>query len=110
MKTLRFLIIAIILTFSSVGANANVYSCTDSIAARIQSTIQFPEACSIAENQRVFVVFSIAENGSVVVHEIGTKDTNMKSSLTSQFESMQFDNSNSDYDGMYSIWLTFNRL
>lgn len=110
MKTLHILVIVLALTFSPCVAKAHEYSRADSIAARIQSTIQLPESCNNEENQRVFVVFSIAQNGSVMVHEVGTQNANLKSSLTSQFESMKFDNAKSDYDGMYSIWLNFKIL
>lgn len=111
MKTLNILALAFILLSSPLVADANDSgSHIDSIAARIQTTVHLPDALNTEGNQRVFVVFSIAENGGVMVHEVGTGNPDLKSSIVSQFQSMQFDNSQNEYDGMYSIWLNFKTL
>lgn len=111
MKTLSLLALIFALTASSVNGYAVTSGIhVDSIAAKIQSTVTLPESCRSNENQRVFVVFSIAENGIVTVHEVGTADAELKTSIINQFQAMQFDNSDHSYDGMYSIWLNFKTL
>lgn len=112
MKTLNILVLALLLFVAPYTAKANdgTTSYTDSIASKIQNTVHLPAALSTEENQRVFVVFSIAENGDVLVHEVGSADVKVKASITDQFQAMHFDNTNGSYDGMYSIWLNFKTL
>lgn len=110
MKTIYILTLALALTFVPAAGNAHSAVHTDSIAQKIQSTVTLPASCMDDENQRVFVVFSIAENGTVSVHEVGTLDAELKTSIITQFQAMQFDNSGNSYDGMYSIWLNFKTL
>jgi plasmid maintenance system killer protein len=109
MKTLHILTLALALTAAPVVSNAN--DIADSSATVIQETIQNTVKLENNDaNSRVFVVFSIAENGSVSVLNVGTLDAAVKASITEQFQSMSFDNTNSNYDGMYSIWLNFKSL
>lgn len=112
MKTLHILALALALVVSPVlSTAAETADSTSVIAAKIQNTVQKPNALqSGKENSRVFVVFSIAENGSVLVHEVGTPDAAVKNSIIEQFQSMNFDNTNGGYDGTYSIWLNFKSL
>lgn len=109
MKTLHILALALALTVSPVLSNATEIS--DSSASVIHETIKNSVRLeNNDENSRVFVVFSIAENGSVSVLEVGTLDARVKASITEQFQAMSFDNANSNYDGTYSIWLNFKSL
>lgn len=112
MKTLNILALALVLFITPYTAKANdgTTTYTDSIATRIQNTVHLPSALNAEENQRIFVVFSIAENGTVAVHEVGTADAAVKASIMDQFAAMHFDNSNGNYEGMYSIWLNFKTL
>ena len=111
MKNIHILALALALLISpfTVNAHDKGTSHIDSIAAKIQSTVHINTDAQ-AEDQRIFVVFSITENGAVLVHEVGTADPEMKQSITQQFQAMQFDNTNAEYDGMYSIWLNFKTL
>src|SRR5687767_11143653 len=102
MKTLHILVLALAITFAPVIGHAHENNHVDSIAHKIQSAVTLPASCQDVENQRVFVVFSIAENGAVAVHEVGTLNAELKASIISQFQAMQFDIT---YNGMYSIWL-----
>lgn len=109
MKTLHILALAIALTLSPVLSNA--HETADSSAAiiheKIQNTVRFENH---DENSRVFVVFSIAENGSVSVLNVGTLNNEMKASIIQQFQEMSFDNTSGSYDGTYSIWLNFKSM
>lgn len=118
MKTLHILTVVIALfilpTFASANdsiAKRNEKTSIAVIAEKIQRTVHAPETLGTDEqNARVFVVFSIAENGTVNVLEVGTLDPAVKASITQQFETMAFDNTASNYDGQYSIWLNFKTL
>jgi|GEM_PF-1527510 hypothetical protein len=118
MKTLHILALAFALTVAPVLSNANAFpndvigrnisdSSTAVIQERIQNTVHLENN---EENSRVFVVFSIADNGSVNVLQVATLDPAVKASITEQFQSMNFDNSNGAYKGIYSIWLNFKTL
>jgi hypothetical protein len=109
MKTLHILALALALVVSPVISQAHETSdsSTTVIAEKIQNTVRLENS---DENSRVFVVFSIAENGAVEVHEVGTLDAAVKASITEQFQSMSFDNTTGSYDGTYSIWLNFKSL
>lgn len=109
MKTLHILALALALTVSPVLASAHETSdsSTTVIQEKIQNTVRLENT---DENARVFVVFSIAENGSVSVMNVATLDTAVRASITEQFQSMNFDNANGSYDGTYSIWLNFKSL
>lgn len=109
MKTLQVLALAIALTFSPVLASAHETSdsSTTVIQEKIQNTVHLENN---DENARVFVVFSIAENGSVEVLNVATLNPEVKQSITEQFQAMSFDNALGTYDGMYSIWLNFKSL
>jgi hypothetical protein len=111
MKNIHILALAFALLISPLTGYAHdkETSHVDSIAAKIQSSIHIDHEDG-AEDQRIFVVFSITENGTVLVHEVGTADPEVKQSITSQFQAMQFDNTTEEYDGMYSIWLNFKTL
>lgn len=112
MKTLHILLLACSLFVmpAAVSANDGRDSSNASIACKIQKTVHAPESSSADTQSRIFVVFSIAENGSVAVQEVGTLDASVKQSITEQFQSMSFDNAQGNYDGMYSIWLNFKTL
>lgn len=109
MKTLHILALALALTVSPVITSAHETSDSSAtvIQEKIQNTVHLENN---DENARVFVVFSIAENGSVSVLNVATLDATVRASITEQFQSMSFDNSNSSYDGTYSIWLNFKSL
>lgn len=111
MKNVHILALAFALLISPLTVNAHdkETSHVDSIAAKIQSTVHINTEDG-AEDQRIFVVFSITETGTVLVHEVGTADAEVKQSITAQFQAMRFDNSTDEYDGMYSIWLNFKTL
>lgn len=107
MKTyILALALALFVLPASVGAKENPDSSSADIAEKIQNSVRLDND----ESSRVFVVFSITENGTVLVHEVGTADPSVKASITEQFQAMTFDNTNSSYDGMYSIWLNFKSL
>jgi hypothetical protein len=109
MKTLHILALAFALTVSPVLSNA--HEAADSSASviheKIQNTVRFENH---DEDSRVFVVFSITENGTVQVLEVATLNPAMKESITAQFQAMSFDNTTGSYDGTYSIWLNFKSL
>ncbi len=109
MKTLHILTLAFALTVAPVVSSAREISdsSTTVIQEKIQNTVRLENT---DENSRVFVVFSIAENGSVSVLNVATLDATVKASITEQFQAMSFDNANSSYDGTYSIWLNFKSL
>jgi hypothetical protein len=109
MKTLHILALALALTVSPVLASAHETSDSSAtvIQEKIQNTVRLENN---DESSRVFVVFSIDDNGSVSVLNVGTLDVAVKASITEQFQSMTFDNTNSSYDGTYSIWLNFKSL
>ena len=118
MKTINILALAIALTVAPVLSNANASSkgadgrdITDSsvtvIQEKIQNTIHLDNN---DESSRVFVVFSIAENGAVNVLQVASLDPAVKASITEQFQAMRFDNTSGTIDGMYSIWLNFKTL
>jgi hypothetical protein len=109
MKTIHILALALALTVTPVLSYAHDISdsATVVIQEKIQSTVRLENN---DENSRVFVVFSIAENGSVSVLNVATLDNVMKASITEQFQAMSFDNANGSYDGTYSIWLNFKSL
>ena len=118
MKTLNILALAIALTVAPVLSNANASpngadgrDITDSsvtvIQEKIQNTIRLDNN---DESSRVFVVFSIAENGAVNVLQVASLDPAVKASITEQFQAMRFDNTTGTIDGMYSIWLNFKTL
>jgi len=109
MKTLHILAIAFALTFAPVLSSAHETSdsSTAVIQEKIQNTVHLE---SNDENSRVFVVFSIAEDGSVEVLNVASPDPQVKLSITEQFQSMSFDNAQGNYDGTYSIWLNFKTL
>lgn len=109
MKTLNILALALALTVSPVVSSAHEASdsSTSVIQEKIQNTIHLENN---DENSRVFVVFSITENGSVEVLNVASLDPQVKLSITQQFQSMSFDNTLGTYDGMYSIWLNFKSL
>ena len=111
MKNIHILALAFALLINPLTVNAHdkETSHVDSIAAKIQSTVHINTEDG-AEDQRIFVVFSITETGTVLVHEVGTADPQVKQSITTQFQAMQFDNTQNEYDGMYSIWLNFKTL
>lgn len=108
-KTFHILALVLALTVSPVLATANETSdsSTTVIQEKIQNTVRLENS---DENARVFVVFSIAENGAVSVLNVGTLNPAIKASITEQFQSMSFDNVNGSYDGTYSIWLNFKSL
>lgn len=113
MKTL--FTFALVAFFFSVNLFArpsdNDHSNYDFIAEKIQASIQLPaQTDGNAVQSRVLVVFSINENGQVIVLEVGTANESLKASLVQQFEALQFDNSIQSADGMYSIWLNFKTL
>jgi predicted transcriptional regulator len=118
MKTFHILSLAFALTVSPVLSSAHArpnnvagHEISDSSATVIQEKIQNTVRLeNNDQNSRVFVVFSIAENGSVSVLEIGSLDPAVKATITEQFQAMSFDNANGNYDGMYSIWLNFKSL
>ncbi|HTF03414.1 MAG TPA: hypothetical protein VK826_05285 [Bacteroidia bacterium] len=113
MKTLNILalILTLLVTPVIAAAQETDHSGYDLISEKIRSTIQLPdEYKNEPAGSRVLVVFSITENGDVMVHEVGTGNPGLKASLTAQFEGIQFDNSQNQYDGMYSIWLNFKTL
>lgn len=113
MKTLHILFLACALFVMPVAVSANdgADSANANIATKIQKSVRAPKtAAGNAAQSRVFVVFSIAENGSVSVLEVGTQDVAMKQSIIEQFQAMSFDNARSNYDGTYSIWLNFKSL
>lgn len=110
MKTFYILALTLAMAMTPAIGNAHEATHTDSIAKKIQSSVTLLASCQEDENQRVFVVFSIAENGAVAVHEVGTANPELKASIVAQFQAMQFDNAQNSYDGMYSIWLNFKTL
>lgn len=113
MKTLHILLLVVVLFTGSSFTNAKKKELSNNeiIASKIQHCVQPPATVGSEETQsRVLVVFSIAETGKVVVHEVGTADQNLKQSLTGQFEAIMFDNSTKTLGGMYSIWLNFKVL
>jgi hypothetical protein len=109
MKSLHILALAIALTFSPVLSQAHETSdsSTSVIAEKIQNTIHLENS---DDDARVFVVFSIAENGSVEVLNVASLDPKVQASITEQFQTMSFDNTTGTYDGTYSIWLNFKNL
>ena len=111
MKTLNILALATLLFISPMTGNAGTNAVhTDSIAAKIQSTVHRPDGVEMDDNQRVFVVFSIGQDGAVTVHEVGTANEELKTSIIQQFAEMSFSNEQVSYTGMYSIWLNFKTL
>lgn len=107
MKTLKVSALIIALLTTSFATHAAESSDSADISKQIQSSIQVPGHLQSAETQaRVLVVFSIDENGTATVHEIGSDDEKVREDLTSQFAQMQLQGQ----VGMYSIWLNFKTL
>ena len=113
MKTLNYCAILLLLIISPILAEAKETdkSNYDFIVEKIQSTFQVTEQVKTEQGDtRVLVVFSIDSYGLVSVHEVGTDNLPLRSSIVEQFEAMKFDNTTQDFDGMYSIRLNFKTL
>jgi hypothetical protein len=113
--------LSILLCFSGIPVNAQTaftaepgapataadFSISE-IFARIQRTMRVPESMkNTVSSERVRVVFTIDTNGKAHVVDIGTRRPELKSSVTSQFEAIDFSDSKDTGGQLFSIWLNF---
>ncbi|MCU0432488.1 MAG: hypothetical protein MUC87_03410 [Bacteroidia bacterium] len=79
------------------------------IVNTIRQAIHLPEVLKTqVGQQRMLVVFTIDAEGRVKVQEVGSGNQLVKTSITRQFENLQF--AATGKTEMYSIWLNFNVL
>ncbi|MEO5645567.1 MAG: hypothetical protein ABIQ40_02875 [Bacteroidia bacterium] len=78
------------------------------IFEKIQQCMRVPESMKTkVSSERVRVVFTIDENGKAHVLDIGTRRPELKASVTSQFEAIDFSDSKGTNGQEFSIWLNF---
>jgi hypothetical protein len=110
MKTLVFLF-AFLLCLGGIPAGAQNFSSaghTPQIFERIQSAMRVPEAMkNSSAAERVRVVFTIDENGHAHVVDVNTRRPELRQSVTSQFEAIDFTGTGGPEGETYSIWLNF---
>ncbi|MDQ3109634.1 MAG: hypothetical protein M3R17_07035 [Bacteroidota bacterium] len=81
------------------------------IFAKIIQHMHVPESMkNTVSSERVRVVFTIDENGKAHVVDVCTGRPELKSSVTGQFEAIDFSDSKDTAGEMFSIWLTFKVL
>ena len=110
MKTLATLFTALVLTFTTVPAQAQITTnnSTPQIFQKIQDNLRVPENMkSTVSSERVCVVFTIDENGQAHVLDVMAGRTDLRSSVTKQFEAIDFSGINDVSGQTYSIWLNF---
>lgn len=121
MKTI-LLSLSLLLSLSSVPAYAQSFYAAENtpgistssgtpqaeIFARIQQHMRVPEVMkNTVSSERVRVVFTIDENGKAHVLDVNTRRSELKGSVTSQFEAIDFSDTNDTKGQEYSIWLNF---
>jgi hypothetical protein len=78
------------------------------IFERIQRTMRVPESMKNAvSSERVRVVFTIDAEGKAHVVDVCTRRPELKSSVTGQFEAIDFSDSKDTGGQLFSIWLNF---
>jgi hypothetical protein len=81
---------------------------TAGIFAKIQRHMRVPESMkNTVSSERVRVVFTIDENGKAHVVDVCTRRPELKGSVTSQFEAIDFSDSKNTNGQEFSIWLNF---
>ena len=78
------------------------------IFSKIQQYMRVPESMkNVVSSERVRVVFTIDENGKAHVVDVCTRRPELKGSVTSQFEAIDFSDSRDTNGQEFSIWLNF---
>lgn len=81
---------------------------TSGIFDKIQQYMRVPETMKNAvSSERVRVVFTIDENGKAHVVDVCTRRPELKGSVISQFEAIDFSDSKNTNGEEFSIWLNF---
>ncbi|HET6990808.1 MAG TPA: hypothetical protein VFJ43_05765 [Bacteroidia bacterium] len=110
MKTL-VVFLSLITLLATSPANAQAMYVADNapqIFTKIQHGMHVPENMKNSiSSERVRVVFTIDETGKAHVVDISTRRPDMKESVTSQFEAIDFSDIRNPGNQEYSIWLTF---
>jgi hypothetical protein len=89
----------------SAGTSANSHA---GIFEKIQQQMRVPESMkNVVSSERVRVVFTIDENGKAHVVDVCTRRPELKGSVTSQFEAIDFSDSKNTNGQEFSIWLNF---
>ena len=90
------------------AASASTAPNTSGIFTKIQESMRVPESMKTAvSSERVRVVFTIDQNGKAHVLDVGTRRPELKGSVTSQFEAIDFSDSKATNGQEFSIWLNF---
>lgn len=90
------------------SASASTAPNTSGIFAKIQESMRVPESMkSAVSSERVRVVFTIDQNGKAHVLDVCTRRPDLKGSVTSQFEAIDFSESKGTNGQEFSIWLNF---
>lgn len=114
MKTLVILL-SFITTLAGIPLNAqNSFAALDNtpqIFAQIQKQMRVPQNMkNTVSTEKIRVVFTIDEKGKAHVVEVNTNRPDLKSSVISQFEAIDFTDAKNTDNQQYSIWLTFKVL
>ena len=110
MKTLTLLFTALLMSFTTISANAQINSnnSTPQIYQKIMDNLRVPESMkSAVSSERVCVVFTIDENGHAHVIDVAAGRTDLRIPVTTQFEAIDFSGLSGTNGQTYSIWLNF---
>lgn len=111
MKTIAIFFATLVFSLTSIPADAQISSTasTPQIFQKIQDNLRVPENMkSTVSTERVCVVFTIDENGRAHVIDVASGRPDLRGSVTSQFESIDFAGITGTEGQTYSIWLKFN--
>ncbi len=111
MKKLTFML-SFMITLATIPAQARgtiiSFDKTEIIFSRIQKNMHVPQNMkNVASTERVRVVFTIDEKGKAHVMDVNTKRPDLKASVISQFEAIDFTDVLDSGNQEFSIWLTF---
>lgn len=110
MKTLTIFFTALVLSFSTISANAQITATNSApqIYQKIMDNVRVPENMkSTVSSERVCVTFTIDENGRAHVIDVAAGRTDLRKPVTSQFEAIDFSGLTDTNGQTYSIWLNF---
>jgi hypothetical protein len=91
-----------------IAAEAKASTIHSAIFDKIQQSMRVPAGMkSAVSSERVRVVFTIDKNGKAHVVDVCTRRPELKDSVTTQFEAIDFSDSGNTNGQEFSIWLNF---
>jgi phosphoribosyl-dephospho-CoA transferase len=105
-------ILLVLLTVFGMTANANPSpgstSGNDLLVQAIRKAVKLPEELKNSiTHERVLVVFTVTAAGEIKVVSVSSRNVILRKSITQQMQSIALNNSSSDSEKTYSIWLDF---